>query len=120
MAHSAASPASSNESLEALRRLKTSETEADAKVRALVAEGTERLKRLRESAEADAVAAKTAAEKAADAAIESARDQLTGELEAVVKTGENEAADVALRTKAELAKMKSKLLDAVLGDLRSD
>jgi vacuolar-type H+-ATPase subunit H len=120
MAHSADEPASPNESLDALRRLKTSETEAETKVRALVAEGTERLKRLRESAEADVVSAKTAAEKAADAAIESARQKLAGELEGVVKTGANEAGVVAFRSKAELAKMKAKLLDSVLGDLRSD
>jgi vacuolar-type H+-ATPase subunit H len=120
VAHGGTEPAPSNDSLEALRRLKTTETEAETKVHALVAEGNERLKQLRESAEGEVLAAKVAAEKAADAAIEAARERLTSELESVIKTGENEAGIVALRGKAELTKVRAKLLDAILAGFRSD
>jgi len=116
----ATEPSGPSESIEALKRLKASETDGDAKLQKLVADGTERLRELAHSAEESVRAAKAAAERDADAAIERARATLATDTTAVVKVGEADAAKVTSRSKSELAKLESKLLDAVLGEFRSD
>jgi hypothetical protein len=113
-------PTETNVSIEALKRLKAAETEADAKLRQLVDSGAERLKQLALTSESSVRAAKAASERDADSAIEGARTSLAGDLAAVVEVGEADAAKVGKRSKASLASLESKLLDAVLGEFRSD
>jgi len=120
MSESTAGSPGPSESIEALKRLKASETEAEAKFRTFAAEGGERLKQLAHSAEESVRVAKAAAEREADAAIERARASLATDTAAVVKVGEADAAKVASRSKSELAKLEAKLLDATLGEFRSD
>jgi vacuolar-type H+-ATPase subunit H len=117
---SAAESAGPSESIEALKRLKASETEAEAKLHHLVEDGNERLKQLAQSAEESVRAAKVAAERASESAIERARTTLATDTAAVVKVGEADAAKVTTRSKSELAKLEAKLLEAVLGEFRSD
>jgi vacuolar-type H+-ATPase subunit H len=107
-------------SLEALKRLKATETDAETKVQALLTEGAERLKRTREQAEEAVRMAKTEADKSAEDAIAKARAGLAGDLAAVVKVGEADAAKVGTRTKASLAALEPKIVDAVLGEFRSE
>lgn len=113
-------PSEPNASIEALKRLKAAETQSAAQLKKLVEEGNERLKQLSTSAEEYVRAGKAAAEKSADATIERARATLAGDTSAVVQVGESDAAKVANRSKAELDKLEEKLLDAVLGEFRSD
>ena len=107
-------------SLEALRRLKETETATEDQLRTAIAEGAERLKRLRESAEESVRAARAAADRAAAAALEVARVGVAAEVAAIVRAGEDGAAKVGGRTKGAFAALQPKLLDAVLGEFRSD
>jgi vacuolar-type H+-ATPase subunit H len=109
-----------SESIEALKRLKASETETEAKLHRLVEEGNERLRQLAQSSSESVRAAKAVAEREAEAAIERARTSLATDTAAVVKVGEADAAKVTSRSRSELAKLEAKLLDAVLGEFRSD
>ena len=120
MANATLPSSSPTGSLEALKRLKQTETDAEAKVRALLAEGVERLKRSKESAEESVRTAKLDADKAAEDAVTKARGSLAGDVAAVVKDGEAEAAKLASRSKASLAAIEQKILDAVIGDFRSE
>jgi vacuolar-type H+-ATPase subunit H len=109
-----------NASIEALKRLKAAETDAEAKLRQAVDGGSERLKQLALASEESVRAATAASEKDADAAIERARTSLAGDVAAVVQVGQADAAKVGSRSKSALANLEPKLLDAVLGEFRSD
>ncbi|MCI4332173.1 MAG: hypothetical protein L3K01_00340 [Thermoplasmata archaeon] len=113
-------PGETNASIEALKRLKAAESETEAKLRQVREEGTEHLKQLALSAEESVRVAKASAEREAESTIERARTGLTGDVAALLKVGEADAAKVGVRSKAALASLESKLLDAVLGEFRSD
>jgi|SRR5580692_11657906 hypothetical protein len=108
------------ESIEALRRLKATEDEMEAKRKAALAAGAERLKTVRADANEAFRLAKVEAERKAAAAIEAARAELTNEVASLVKAGETEAAKVASGSQVAVAALKPKLIDAVVGPFRSD
>jgi vacuolar-type H+-ATPase subunit H len=113
-------PAETNPSIEALKRLKSAEAEAETKLKRLREEGSEKLRQLSIAAEETVRTAKASAERDADSAVEKARATLKGDLAAVLQVGEADAAKVGARSKAAMASLEPKLLDAVLGEFRSD
>ncbi|MCI4321705.1 MAG: hypothetical protein L3K18_04650 [Thermoplasmata archaeon] len=110
----------SGESIEALRRLKATEVEVEEKLRVATTAGSERLKAARAEAEETVRQARAEAERTAAMAVEAARIGLDTEVASLVKAGETEAKKVAGGSKVAVGALKSKLVDAVVGEFRSD
>jgi vacuolar-type H+-ATPase subunit H len=110
----------SGESIEALRRLKATEVEVEEKLRAATSAASERLKAAKAEAEETVRQAKDEAERKAALAVETARIGLAAEVASLVKVGETEAAKVRSGAKVVVAALKPKLVDAVVGEFRSD
>jgi hypothetical protein len=108
------------ESIEALRRLKATEDELEARKTSADAAGADRLKTARAEAEEAFRAAKADAERKASAAVEVARIGLDAEVASLLKAGASAAAKVGSGSKVAVAALKPKLIDAVVGSFRSD
>jgi vacuolar-type H+-ATPase subunit H len=105
-----------NVSVEALKRLKSVETDSDDRLKAAIARGEDRLKRLRAEAEVTVRSARDAAEKAADAAVEKGREDLGQEVDRILASGQAEAAKVGQRSRADIDGRRDKLFQAIFGE----
>lgn len=118
MAGNAQSTGSGGGSIEALKHLKQVETEGEARLRAATEEGEKALAQLRAEVEAALHAARAEAERARETTLQAARLEAQAEADRIVAEGEAAAQQVTRRAPKELAALREKLLDTVLGEFR--
>jgi vacuolar-type H+-ATPase subunit H len=118
MSGNAQSTGSVGGSIEALKHLKQVETEWEARLGAAKEEGERALARLRAEVEAAVHAARAEADRAREATLQAARVQAQAEADRIVAEGQAAAQAVTRRAPKELAALREKLLDTVLGEFR--
>lgn len=107
-------------SIEALKRVKATEAEWEARLSAARVETEADLRRLREEADAAVKAAEVAADKERSARLERARAEVAAEAEKIVAEGRDAAVRAARGEGRRPADKKDAVLTAVLGSFGTD
>ncbi|MGP8158693.1 MAG: hypothetical protein ACLPWO_03685 [Thermoplasmata archaeon] len=107
-------------SIEALKRVKATETEWDTRLSAARQEAEEALRRLRDDGDAAVKAAEAEADRERTVRVERARTEAAEEGEAIVADGRRAAGRAALGEGRRPADKKDSILEAVLGSFGKD
>jgi vacuolar-type H+-ATPase subunit H len=112
--------ATASGSVEALKRVKATETEWDARLKAARQEAETMLRRLRDDEDVAVKAAEAEADRERTVRLERARAQTVEEAEAIITDGHRAAERAALGEGRHPADKKDVILDVVLGSLGKD
>jgi vacuolar-type H+-ATPase subunit H len=107
-------------SLEALKRVKATESEWDARLNAARQESEAILRRLRDDGDASVKATEAEADRLRSVRLEKARAETDQEAEAIVADGRSSAQRAALTEGRRPSDKKDAVLDAVLGSFGKD
>ncbi|MGA7475783.1 MAG: hypothetical protein WBW47_01015 [Thermoplasmata archaeon] len=107
-------------SVEALKRVKATENEWDARLNAARQEAEETLRRLRDDGDAAVKAAEAEADRERTVRLDRARAETAEEAEAIVVDGRSSAERAALAEGRRPADKKDAILDVVLGSFGKD
>lgn len=108
------------DSIATLKRLREVEADGDSRIAAVKVEDEQHLAVLREAAEADVAKARSESEQLHDAMVAAALREIETEAEKILEAGRDEAARVAYRSGKDLESSRDALLDALLGEFRTN
>jgi len=113
-------PASDLGTVEALKRVKATETEWETKTAEARAHRDQALQRLRDETEATVHAAQVETERERSEAIQAARTEADAEAAKILADGDQVAADAGSEQPTALKEKRAELLAAVLGEFGTD